>query len=371
MPVLIYLYVTLAVALTTLISGVYQKKQRIPASMQDYKKYEDSTRKVPWLNITIIAGMLGLYSKSLGLAEGLVDRISYVYNFYFRYPIYYSSPEALLEAKTEPGIIVISMLVAKLTDNALWLFFVVTMLSMLINLYVISKLTIDYTAVILILMLSMFFLDGIYLVKQMTSIAFANLAFYSYVNGKRIRYLLYSVIACLFHSTAVILFVLYFVYRFARAKKVYAVIFFLFSFLFIYLGPLLSRVFPSIPFVRQYLEFDRYGYSLGGGSTAAFIKGIPFYIISGLSIHKREALKKELKQADIFIIACVLYSMCWLFTFNMYWFYRIGWYLMLPALILIPALYRTIKDQKAHLFLLFTGLLIMAALTLRQLYLIL
>lgn len=368
MQVLTYIYLSIAVFILAFFSSSFTGRKEVRTGISCDTKISDTERRIPWLNITMIGLILGLYSKFLGVSGGLVDRITYIYNFHYRYPAYYSSFEALLKAKTEPGIVVVSMLIAKFTDNALWLFFIITFITTMINLYVISRLSKDYAVVVLLMFFSLFFFDGIYLIKQVTAVAFANLAFYSLVRERKGRYFIYSLIACLFHSTAVIMLPMYLIFRKSGSKKAYVTAFAVFVALFVYLGPLIKVLFPNIPFVSQYLTMESYGYTLGGGSTASFIKGIPFYIITILSIVNREALKKELKHADLYIMSSAFYSMFWMLTFNMYWFYRVGWYLMFPVLIMIPALFRCIKENKAYLFLAGTGILFLLAFTIRQIF---
>lgn len=381
MPILIYLTVTLIVCIMASIpvksnkhpaSGAYAAipgPAQVPVNSQRNKAV--TGKKMQWFILITIAMILSIYSKTLGLSAGLTDRVTYSFSFLYRYPVYYSSLHSLINSGTEPGIVVLSMLIAKFTGNVTWLFFIATFLTSVINLYVLYKMTDHFLSGTALFMLSLFFFDGTYLVKQSLAIALANLAILSYINRKSVNYFLFTAAACLFHSTAVILFPLYFLFKVVRTKKAYFLMFIIFGILFLFFGIILTRLIPSLPFVNHYIDAGEYEYYFGGGSTTSVIKGIPFYITTALALIFREEMKKELKNADVYIISSFIYSASWLFTFNMYWFFRVGWYLMLPTLIMIPALFRCIRGSRAYLFLESVSMLFMILITLRQICIIL
>jgi len=164
---------------------------------------------------------------------------------------------------------------------------------------------------------------------------------------------------------------LYFVFKVTKSRKTYALIFLAFVILFVFFAPILNGVLSNVMFIEKYIGVIEYRYYFGGGSAASFIKGIPFYIITVLSIIYRDAIKKETEYADLLIIACSVYSMSWLLTFNMYWFFRSGWYLLLPTLLMIQPLFRNMKKNKAHLLLGYLAIISMILLTYRQIWIIL
>jgi hypothetical protein len=139
--------------------------------------------------------------------------------------------------------------------------------------------------------------------------------------------------------------------------------------LFIASGPLFGTVIPNLPYVGQYIVLENFEYALGDGSPAAVMKGFPFYLITLLAFLYRDALRAKMKQADMFILSSLLYSMSWLLTYNMYWLFRIGWFFMLPTLILVPELFGVMRNTKERLFYGSVFILSLMLITFRQIVL--
>lgn len=306
--------------------------------------------RTPWINIILISFLCGAYSKFLGIQEGLPDRINYAYNFLYRYPDYYASLGTLLKSNTEPGYLLMNMIIRKFTQNPEWQFFWVALITSLINLYVVSRISRRYKIVVLLTMLSMFFFQSTYLLRQAMAVAFFNLAFLMYLEGKKLKYILFSIMAALFHVTAVIALPIYYIFRYAKSNKIYLPVFVGFAFLFALFGPVFTTVVVRVPLIGQYIGVEELKYVIGHGSLSSVLKGFPFYIITLFSLLNRKALAQKLKYANILIISSAIYSMCWILNYNMYWFFRFGWFLMLPTLILVPELFCLIRDSKERLF---------------------
>ncbi len=369
MPIIVYIFLTVIVCFVASL--------RPGDSLREAEQEDNSgafagfptANKVPWINLTIITLLLSIYSKTLGITGDLVDRVNYAFSFLYRYPASYHSLEALWGEKTEPGFILLIQLIRRFTRDPDWFFFVTTFLSAGISFYVLYKISNKYVAGIALFMLSLYFFQSTYLIRQSLAVAFANVAVMNLLNDKRMKYFIFTGIACMFHSTAFIMLPVYFVFRYARTKRIYVILVLFFIVLFLASGPLFATLIPGLPYVGQYIVLENFEYALGDGSPAAIIKGFPFYLITFLALLNREALRVKMKHADIFILSSLLYSMSWLLTYNMYWLFRIGWFLMLPTLVLIPELFKVIKDKKERMFLGSIFILSLLFITFRQLVL--
>lgn len=333
-------------------------------------KKNNNINKVPWINIIITSLLLSFYSALLGVDGGLVDRSRYVYAFLVRYKIYYTSLEAFINAKTEPGYLLLNFIIGLFTNNYFWLFFIITLIFSIINLYVLSRFSKKYTVCIFLFLSSLCFFQSLYLLRQSLAVAFGNLALLAYLKDQKIKFFIYSIIACTFHITAIILIIIIFVFKRKKSLKNYILITINFVIFFVVLGPLILTILSKIAYVNQFLNLENSLSTGFSGTITSVFKGIPFYYLTILAILKQKQLIRLNNKADFFITSSLLYSFSWLSTYSMYWFFRVGWFFLVPTLALVPMLFNTIKDntEKIILFFIFVGLLLI--ITIRQISII-
>jgi transmembrane protein EpsG len=322
--------------------------------------------KIPLFLILFLSVILSIYSATLAISGKLVDTVRYAWNFIYRYPAYYGSVDGILNAGTEPGFLLLNYLIGIFTENSFLLFFILALITTFINLYFLARVSKNFALLLFLYLISLFFFQSIFLLKQTLAVAFVNLAFLSYIKGFRLRYIMYSIVAFSFHATAIILFPFLLILKNWKSGKVYFYII-LISFITMFLfGPIFNSLLPNIPFIGNYLNADNLELSSGGGSFTAIFKGIPYYLLTMLALIKRNSLKKVMFKADFYILCAVLYSVSWLFTYNMYWFSRMGWYFMLPTLVLVPNLFSTIKNPKERVLIYIIFIFILMTITYRQ-----
>lgn len=323
-----------------------------------------SEYRVPLILILLISIILSLYSAYLATTGKLVDTVRYAWSFLYRYPSFYSSFESLLESQTEIGFLLINKLILEYTTNPYWLFLFIALFTTTINLYVSSRWSKNFLTIVLLYLVSLYFFQTTYLLRQALAVSFANLAIFALIRESKMKFWIYSVVAVLFHITALILIPIYFILTFFKRRNSYmigtiAIILFLFL-----IEVLSNRV--GLKLIDQYLAYDEISLALGGGSISSVLKGLPFYFITVLALIKRKELQKVLYKSDFYIISSVIYSCSWLMTYNMYWSFRMGWYFMLPVLVMVPSLMSLVSNRREKTLynFIFVGLLIL--ITFRQ-----
>lgn len=320
-------------------------------------------------NLFIVTIILSWYSAQLATSGKLVDTVRYAWNFLYRYPTYYhNSLKSLFDARTEPGFLVLNRLIKGFTSDPFWLFFIIACTTTSINLYVLTRLGEKRPLLVAFYLISPYFFHTTYLLRQTLAVSIGNLAFLSYQQGKRHQYFFFSVIALMFHSTAIILLPLYFILKRANWRTIYFYIPLIGLLTFLFFGPVLNFILPKVPYIGQYINIYETGLFRGGGSASSVLKGIPFYFVSSLALARRRQLSKAIFNADSYIVSCLFYSVSWLFTYNMYWFFRLGWYLLIPTLVIIPELMDTIRNPKQRLLYYGTLIFMMLSVTIRQIH---
>ena len=365
--VLVYLFVMI---MTLIAAGLCFKTSK---NNIDFSASTGCRRKhasAPWINILLISFILGMFSKCLDYIGVLSDRERYSFSFIYRYPMYFGSIDALFKAGTEPGFVLLCRIFSSFTQNMSWLYFFTVFISSIINLYVISKITKHFISVTVLTLISMFAFQSTFLIRQSLAVAFINLAMLEYLNKKRWHCIFYTVIAYMFHSTAIIMIPIFLLFFVIKSRRMYLIFPVIFLIMILNLNTILIHVL-ELPYIGQYIQLEGLEYSTEGIYAASMLKGIPYYMITFLYLIYRKKLKKLTAYADIFITASILNTMSWLLTAYMYWFYRIGWYLMLPSLILVPMLFQCLKEEKGSLIIFVLSIVLMMLLTLRQVIVIL
>jgi transmembrane protein EpsG len=334
-------------------------------SSNDLKKNDNT----PIINIFLITIILSLYTAYLDTSGYLsADPARYAWSFLYRYPAYYESLTIMLNSDTEIGFLLLNMLVGMFTSDPYWLFFIIAFITTFINLYTGYKFSKRYTLIVFLYLISLYYFNTVYTLRQTLAISFGNLALLSYLKDLKVRYFLFTAVAFSFHTTSFILVPLYFILKMIKSTKAYVnigIISILILFLF---GPIFNTLLPQIPFVGEQLTNSYDEFSLGGGTIAIILKGLPFYFLTILAIMKRDKLTKIMNKADLYITCSVFYSISWLFSYNMYWLFRMSWYFILPSLALVPFLFSTIKSPKERILYYLVFFFLLIAITYRQIF---
>jgi hypothetical protein len=300
--------------------------------------------------------------------NNLVDIQRYIYSFYFRYPSLNYSFIELLETGTEIGFLFLNKIVSRLTNNYFWILFIIYFFSMSVTLQSARKLT-RSKLLFLLLFSSMYFVQGTYLLKQTIAVAFSSIAFNFLVDGKKLKYLFWVIISSLFHITALVMLPAYFIIKGNKSNKYYAILASFILFVFFGYDYIMPFIFSNIPNLERYLTISESTF-ISEGNLLTIFKGIPFYILSFYGLFLRSKIKLNYKYADIFIISSIFYSLSWLFSYKIYWFFRLGWYFLLPTLVLFILVINVIKFRENKLLAFSIIFFPMLVLTLRQIIII-
>lgn len=358
-------------AVTILVVNLAISRQYFFQNPKYNQKEEVSSKqmnKVPILNLFLISIILSLYSSYLATSGYLTDTDRYAWSFLYRYPAYYESPEALFNSGTEIGFLLINMLIDSFTNNPYWLFLFVAFITTFINLYTAAKISKSYALLIFLYLVSLYFFYSTFLLRQVLSVAFVNLAYIAYLKDRKFKYFFYCIVALSFHATSIILFLIFFIFNKVKTAKQYFYLLIISIVVFVAFGSIFNTILPKIPYIDKFIDIENMNLSTGGGSLTSILKGLPFYFITVVAIIRRHKLKQIMYKADFYIVCSLFYSVSWLLTYNMYWFFRMGMYFLLPTLILVPNLFSTIKNSRKRIlyYIIFISTLII--ITYRQIF---
>ena len=252
------------------------------------------------------------------------------------------------------GLYLIESLTHKFTYNADVLFFIVAFIYFFITLIAFKKAKAKPFA-LLLLLLSEYPFFGYYQLKQCLAIAFITLGLVEYDNKNKLKAYLYIVIACLFHEAALITIPLLIMLKGSNKRIIRTIeyLFFILSVLFFYpITNYIAKVFIKVvPFLQEQLTI--YLNETGNFKTSinllTMLKGIPFYIIAGVALFKRNKLSKKINNYDRYLTITIFISLTIVLSTYMYWFFRFGTFYYLFAFILATHLLDDMKESKDKL----------------------
>lgn len=314
-----------------------------------------------WSTNLIITILFSCYSALLGTV-GLPDRRSYMYSFLVRYR-YYNSIRDITSSFDEFGYVLLNIMIGKITNDGFWLFFIITFITTIINLNVLTKVTKKYYFALFFYFMSLNFFNSTFLFRQSLAVAFGNLAFYYLIKEKKIRSFVLILIAITFHTSAVVLFIIYYLYVIRKSKSFNLQFVLVLGFMMaVFIGGN-SSLINNFALIEKYNQYD---VSFGGGTLFSIFKGLPFYIITIISIMNMKKYIKHLQDYRFYIGALYIYSLMWILTYNMYWFFRVGWYFMAPALVGISIIFDSVINKKEKILIGFVFYSLLLAVTIRQ-----
>lgn len=362
---LIYVFILMLVLcvsfMNTVNLGNTQKKKSLLVIKEDVNQY---TIKAPIWNLLLITLILSLYSAALATSGNLSDTVRYAWSFTYRYPYYYDSFEGLMNSNTEIGFLLLLKIINYFSNENFLIFLIIAIITTFINLYVASKISRHYTTVIFLYMVSMYFFQSTYLLRQAIAVSFANLAILSYLRNKSVFYVLYTLIAITFHTTAVVLLPALYLFKKAKDGISFFWLFLIMTLTVFFYDFIVINIFSSIYFIEPYLNFD----DQLTGTVSSLFKGIPFYFLTLVAIMKRKDIKKMVPHADFYIVCSVIYSLSILMSLNMYWLFRLGWYFLLPTLSLLPLILKTHQNKNERILFLLAFVFPLILITARQIY---
>ncbi|OAT80987.1 hypothetical protein A6P54_13405 [Bacillus sp. MKU004] len=326
----------------------------------------DQRKRRSYFLITLIAIGIGLFSVWLGYKPYMYDRGSYILHFNVTYPVYLSDLSHIFRQPVEIGFVIVNVIVRYFTSNYLWLFFVFAFIPTVITLFVLYKFPYKFKSLFFLYIISMIPLFTTYLNRQMFAVAVFNIAIYYYYKGNKTLYLIYTLLACFFHGTAVIGFLLFVFLQYAKnlRRDWYIVISMLVA--VVALFPLVEFLISNIAYLNEKFDISE----LSKASNIVFLKGLPFLMIGFIALYNRNYLIKYESKIDMFIVLTIFTGICWVYAIKGYWLYRISIFSMVPALILAQILFSKLKDKKLVQLIYVAFVTSMAIITIREIYLL-
>lgn len=239
------------------------------------------------------------------------------------------------------GLQFIGNFLLKYSNNRYVLFFVICFISIYLIMYSMLSSNIKKSSAIYMLLISEIAMYPFFAFKQAISIAFSTLAFNSVFERKKIKCIVFIVLAILFHEAAFILIPIFVFLLFSKEKS---------KSIFIFLPTLLfftlffSKISPYfISFFRNnipilYDELFKNGYLTNDtifseSNFLTIVKGLPIYFITLFSLNERNKLKDKIYRYDNYLLLCIFASCMHLSAFHMYWMVRFAFYFYFPIFI--------------------------------------
>ena len=329
----------------------------------------DGKKKIPPLAIISIGALIfAIYSFTIGIdLFEKSDRHRYIISF-FNYSNY--NYNEIFGLRATPGTFLLFKSVATFTDNVSWLFFIVTFVFFIVNLNVITKLSINYKASALFFMLSQLPFWQLEILKQVLAYSMASIAFLYYIKEKKKLSIFFAVIACTFHLTAAVLFLYYIAFGLAARKKMGTILMFLSIIITsVILYGAVNFVAKRFGFVQQYLRFSTISVGSGvdtgrsgltSGLVSALAYGLPYYFLLILSLIQYKKLVASDAKNKIYICILLYGSFFFIQGYVFFSLFRVGMFIIVPAVAWAPTLFASVKSSGTRFAcrLVFIGLLL-------------
>lgn len=292
--------------------------------------------------------------------EVVGDRMNYVTWFKTVYPLYANNFYMVFEQSNEIGWVIFNTLLAKLFNNEKIALYIYMFFPILVTIIFMYKHKYQFYKLHFLFCLTFIPLYCTYLCRQMFAYSFGIIAIYAYTKNKKILSLLLTIVAMLFHKTAVVILLVGIIIPFLKTKGRVLV----FSMGCIVILPILPLL---ISVVFNIFNISKWSVEKNFMVTFAIIKAIPYLIIFFLGI-KNYKLLKDKENFNVYLIMTYLCGFFWITTLFGQWYYRLNIY-FLPGVVLCIIEY--LKEIKGNTRIpLIISTICLFAITLREVYLI-
>ena len=289
----------------------------------------------------------------LGFISIIVSRIPYAsdrYNYVVRFVNYWDSPWTI-------GLNFLADMIHLFSNDPRVLFFIVSFLSLFITLIAYNFFDNSNFLGLIFMSLSLYNVYSFYLLKQSLSIAFAAISIAALLKNRyfiSISFLLFSIS---FHEAAYILIPSYFIFIGAKKKWIRGLEYLFMIISILLFGGLANTAFNIVNEWFPSLSDDVMGYFdsnndiILSSNIFTWVKGLPYYIITGYAVIRRRILKARIKKYDSYLLMGVFASGFYLMSFHMYWMWRFGSYFYFPLFIFAGQIIKSTTDGNERIFL--------------------
>jgi len=319
-------------------------------------------------NIVIYTNVLiaTISSYYLAVSGKLPDIERYIYSFFYRYPMYQNDIDTYLNAKTEIGFLLINKLFYDYNFGYELLFLAIYLLVNMINIKIIFKISKYKTSLLLLYFISQLHFFSVFALKQAIAISFGNLAIYFLLKNRWIKFILFTLVACLFHSSAFVLLFLLVLKGLFKSKASSILLMFIFVIIFSSFTTLVNYFSSNINFINNYLIEDTSLLNNSYGMTVIF-KGITYLIIPIIGI---KFYDKDNDRNKIFLSCSFLLAFSWILATQYYWTFRFSWYFTMFAFAFLLDNIKNIRNHTSRFSMYLFVILQLAFVFIRQIILI-
>lgn len=289
----------------------------------------------------LIAAVSSFY---LSISGKLPDIERYIYSFFYRYPMYNNDIYSYLNAKTEIGFLLINKFFYDNNFGYKLMFFAIYLLVNMININIIFKISKYKISLLLLYFLSQLHFFSVFALKQAIAISLGNLAIYYLLKNSLSKFILFTLIACIFHTSAFVIFCLLFLKKMFNSKASPLLLLFIFILIFSSFTTLVNYFSSNISIINNYLVEDTAILDNSFGVTVIF-KGLTYLLIPILGVL---FFDKNDDKNKIFLSCSFLLSFSWILATQYYWAFRFSWYFTIFALAFLLDNIKKIKNNAAR-----------------------
>ena len=216
----------------------------------------------------------------------------------------------IFKSRFELGYVFINQLIRSLTENYSILLFIFAFLTLWIWFYVLDKYSKNvYMSLIIYLSSLGMFLYSLSNIRQGLAVAFGFLGFYFLAEEKKIRGILFVLLAPLFHTSGMVCILFIFIRKIKLSAKYYPTIFIGFVALFPFVKLISIALIKSFPQYNSYLESSWF---LDSNKWAPILLTILYgfvFIVGEIILSKQTLTKVEESIRTFFLVYLVLTAM--------------------------------------------------------------
>lgn len=191
------------------------------------------------------------------------------------------------------------------------------------------------------------------MMRQMIAMGFLLLAFIEIAERKPVIYCAYTVIACLFHSSAIVGLLIYPLVVFARGRERLGgfklAIVCMVGIAFVFIAPSLIKYLPGNHY-QNYLSGE---YAMDGGLRMPAMTALLAVNLAAFSWTFIRKCKPCAAQSELLIEMAVVVTfgiVCLMLSLFSFYLYRIGFFFLYVSILLLPLLCSSINDRNSSLF---------------------
>ncbi len=327
---------------------------------------QDEKKNKSIKNVIIVSLLFTLYNVICTNLSTRIDgdRANYFYEF-------------MGYRETSAGLTFIFNFVKLFSNNMNIVYYLITFICSFITFYCLFNEKYANIYALVFLLITDFVFFTFFALKQCVTCAIASLIFYLIFNKKgNVKYIFVAIlvyIACLFHSTGLLIIPVALIFFFYRNKKInpflliiiFSIIMLSFDGILTFLTQNFGNIMPTLT-----EKINEYFYSDGTyiESQIAFLKGIPFYVVLWMGIINYKKYEKE-KNYDKLLILAFIGAFAYFITFISYWMYRITALFYLPIAVLFGIVFENEENIKNKNLYFILCILLETVILLRWLYL--